>query len=336
MSPAEPPARTQIPSGETGSRRLLPAVALATAAFTVAFLALFLIPGWVVRPDAIPDAPKRLELQNQVRTTLLQAIGGIVLVWGAYATWRQLQLGRRQFDHSLESNTAQLRLAQERQITEQFGKAVEQLGHDTPRVRVGALYALEQLAKTAPTVRAATYELLTAFIRAGSPWLTHDPDSLTAIDPNPEPEHTSPATQLLLNIRKPDIQAAIAVLARRTPAENEAIDLQGVDLAGAYLIRAKLARSDFGRSMLAWAVLDDADLSNANLSRVSLYRAHLWNTDLTGATLLHTDLRKADLRGADLSRTNLANANLTGATCDAATRWPEDFDPLAAGIDPLA
>jgi len=39
----------------------------------------------------------------------------------------------------------------------------------------------------------------------------------------------------------------------------------------------------------------------------------------------------ADLRGADLSGADLDSAILENTTYDEETRWPEGFDPVAAG-----
>ncbi len=49
------------------------------------------------------------------------------------------------------------------------------------------------------------------------------------------------------------------------------------------------------------------------------------------------DLRGANLRGAHLFNawldgTDLTGANLRGAVADHYTIWPEDFDPVAAGV----
>ena len=41
---------------------------------------------------------------------------------------------------------------------------------------------------------------------------------------------------------------------------------------------------------------------------------------------------EADLFGANLTGANLTWANLNGAKADKDTRWPEGFDPVAAGV----
>jgi hypothetical protein len=68
----------------------------------------------------------RLKLQNDARATLLQGLGGAVLLLGAYFTWRQLQIAHQQ------------------QITERFTRAIEQLdtkAHHTDVV-IGCFYWL--------------------------------------------------------------------------------------------------------------------------------------------------------------------------------------------------
>ena len=70
-----------------------------------------------------------------------------------------------------------------------------------------------------------------------------------------------------------------------------------------------------------------ADLSGAVLTEANLRGATLHGADLTEA-----DLTGADLTGANLTEAYLSGADLTGAVADKATRWPDDFDPVAAGV----
>ena len=98
----------------------------------------------------MPDTAKRLELQNAVRVTLLQALGAAFLFAGAYLTWRQLELNRIQLTHTLASSTTQLQLSREGQVDDMFSRALENLGHEKVGVRVGAIYSL---GATRPDVR---------------------------------------------------------------------------------------------------------------------------------------------------------------------------------------
>ena len=100
-------------------------------------------------------------------------------------------------------------------------------------------------------------------------------------------------------------------------ANLAARSLKGKDLAGAYL---------------TWAYLGDADLSNANLVGAYLTGATLTCTNLKNANLSDADFSGANLWGADLAGADLSGTNFGGSFGDANTRWPEDFDPEAAGV----
>jgi hypothetical protein len=105
-----------------------------------ALLLVLVVPQWLVRWElgaqarALTAADKA-KVINDVRTTLLQGIGGTALLLGAYFTYRQLQTARDQ-----------LQIAQEGQITERFSRAIEQLGSDKVDVQLGGIYTLERIA----------------------------------------------------------------------------------------------------------------------------------------------------------------------------------------------
>jgi len=84
-------------------------------------------------------------------------------------------------------------------------------------------------------------------------------------------------------------------------------DLKGTNFEG-----AEIKSTDFRRTNLA-----EANLRDANFSRVNLQEANL-----TGA----------DLRGTDLSEIkHNSHTKWTGAIYSVHTKWPEGFDPRAAG-----
>ena len=96
------------------------------------------------------------------------------------------------------------------------------------------------------------------------------------------------------------------------------------------------ARADLRGTMRYRAPLREADLRRANLRSANLREADLRGSYLQYAILRGADLRDADLRdsalwGVDLMRANLQGANVHGAAYDLNTRWPEGFDPVAAG-----
>ncbi|MEV1248439.1 pentapeptide repeat-containing protein [Nonomuraea sp. NPDC050022] len=252
------------------------------------------------------------QLQNNARSTLLQAVAGLLVVAGAVATWRQVQVNR------------------EGQITERFTRAVDQLGSDNTDVRVG-IYALRRIADNSPSDRNTVQFMLGAFIRTHAAWPVGMPDG---------PEHpTTAVDQHLpwLHIRAPDIQTAMEVLGNRPTSPDtrrlylSRVDLRSVQLDGARLIGTQLRHANLARAWLRGIRLDHSDLKSTdlrqtNLENASLVESNLRGAHLEGANLRGTDFSRADLRRADLRGTNLADATLVGALADPTTAWPLDFD----------
>ncbi|MGV9380510.1 pentapeptide repeat-containing protein [Nonomuraea sp. NPDC003707] len=156
-----------------------------------------------------------------------------------------------------------LEATREVQITDRYTKNIEQLGPAKLDVRLGAIYALERLARDSPRDHDTIYDVLTAFVREHGPELKAKPPA-------------KPAT---------DIQAALTVIGRGT-AEPYYLplnaDLGGIRVPGANLVNSNLIASDLRLADLSGADPSEADLSKANLSE----------TDLS-----ETDLKGADLRG---------------------------------------
>lgn len=178
------------------------------------------------------------------------------------------------------ANRAQEALNAQGQVTERFGKAVDQLGSDKPDVRLGAIYSLERLMKDSPPDAGPIVEVLSAYVRDHAP--RHGPAPLAG----PTAGVVQPTTE---------VQAVLTVLGRRPAAIKTAVDFTRASLAGANLIDANLRQAD----------LDDADLSGANLMRA----------DLTGAYMAAADLSGANLRGVrGITAEQLAGARISAAT----------------------
>jgi Pentapeptide repeats (8 copies) len=268
-----------------------------------------------------------LTLENAVNATRAQVIGGIVVFFTAFTAWRNLKV------------------AEEKQVTERFSKAVEQLGHDNVHVRLGAIYALERIANDSDKDYWQVMEILTAYVRERSPWSEECEES----NRNEQQSEVPPL--------KIDIQAVLTVLNRRKHTlghgESHPLDLSGTDLRranlqcarmqgvllvkshledanlkNAYLDRADLNGSHLERAYLSCAHLKDAQLNGSYLEDAQLNDAHLENAKLFASHLEGTNLYKANLRGADLGATHLANADLRFAHLEGANlKEAQDLDP---------
>lgn len=255
---------------------------------------------------------QRLEVQNGVRSTLLQALAGLVLVVGAVTGWSSFQASRDQ------------------QITERYTRAVDQLSSESVSVRVGGIYSLERISHDSSKDASTIAELLGAFVRETA--------VLVEIDELPNPDEP-------IRVRVPDLHAALTVLGRGDHQLLKGIDVsylnfRGLDLRGAGLPSANLTSvdlsfsnlegsnfdgADLSGAVLEFAVLRDAHLGGANLSRARLFNARMDEVDLQGANLTGAILNLVSLAGADMSGSNLSGAALNDINASGATFTDADL-----------
>jgi Pentapeptide repeats (8 copies) len=319
--------------GRTSSVVIASALVIGLIVLLVACV--YVLPDFLVARDVGAKRVEQLQpsdlatAKDGVRRTLLGGIGGLLFVATAFFTWRQIQVSR------------------EGQITEQFTKAIDHLGSDQSDVRIGGIYALERIARSSERDRSPIAEILTAYVRQRSP----SPSASTGrnspakrcrdllgrrMERLPAPEMRNRPSPELRNLpslqaRKPDIQAAMVVLARRDVAVGDAdrLDLTGVDLRRAYLARPKLESA-----RLHGVVLQYSDLQRCNLEAADLGNADLWGADLSWSNLNTAILSNAALGNTNLWGAELEKTDLREARANAKTRWPAGFKPKAAGVLP--
>ncbi len=125
--------------------------------------------------------------------------------------------------------------------------------------------------------------------------------------------------------------AALSKKANLRDADLRGANLRGAQLDTADLRGANLDNADLHGANLFEANLSHADLRGANLTGALLLFANLRGANLSGLDLKGADLLCADLRNANLSESNLSGVDVSGAHYNADTKWPEGFDPVAAG-----
>jgi len=151
------PAPVHPPTRHAG--RLVAAV---VAVVVILGVVLLLLPRYLLAwdLDGGPAPADRARAVNDIRTTLLQGLGGAALLVGVYFTWRQVQVAR------------------EGQLTDRFTSAVGQLGNQSIDVRLGGIYALERIAIDSKRDRQTAYEVLCAYIRQHAPFQPpHEPSA---------------------------------------------------------------------------------------------------------------------------------------------------------------
>jgi uncharacterized protein YjbI with pentapeptide repeats/membrane protein implicated in regulation of membrane protease activity len=256
----------------------------------VSALVIRFAPPWLVSTKGL-SGTARLDELSRVRVALL------VLVLGALAAGLALYLVRRSARDRREES-------RERQLTERFMRAVDQLGHPALDVRLGGIYSLERIARESRENHGPIIEILAAFVREQAQW----PAAAAGGHGETRPR---PAT---------DVQASLTILGRRVVAHDTDAPialsysaLAGATLTGAHLERALLTGSNLEGADLFKAHLNAADLEGANLRGAGLLLANLNDTVLWGANLEGARLYGANLEGAALKGANLKDAGLTGA-----------------------
>lgn len=247
-----------------------------------------------LKKDQLILEQNRVNAQNAVYGTLVQALGGIFFFVTAYFTYCNLKVAE-----------ANLKATEEKQVTERFSKAIELLGNEKIEIRLGGIYALERIAKDSPKDSWTIIEILTSFIQEKSPL--------------PLPTSAQSFSLQKLTI---DVQAALTVIRRRDSSREQ--QWQYIELSNTYITGANLAGVD-----LSGANLTCTDLSGTNLTGADLSGANLFGADLAGANLtrancseakLHgaINLNKANFSSAIFSKADLLAANFSGATLNEA------------------
>ena len=272
-------ARREIVAAFVGALILLAAI----------LLVIVYLPQLVIDPRGLSPNDWLTHVGN-LRGTILQALGGLALLGTLYFSARTLRLNRRG------------------QLTERFTRAIEQLGSDKLAVRLGGIYALEQIAVDSRELHWPVIEVLTAYLREHAPVDTST-DAPAAVDKRLAVDHQAIATVIGRRRQEQDPDGL--------RLELPETDLSGVRWGRAFLRGANLYRANLTGAYLRWAHLEGAglvgtNLSNARLERTYLGEARLEGANLNSAWLANTDLSAslgltweqlrvaADLRGVSL------------------------------------
>jgi hypothetical protein len=288
-------------------------------------------------------------------------LGGLGALFLIYAAIRQART-------ATERHEAQTKADQQRRITESFSKAIEQLGDDKLEVRLGGIYALEQISQESPQHHWTVMENMTAFVRER----TRRMEAERLAKPL-EQRIREIAYSLWERAGKPegrseefwaeavkqeqygdqlatDIAAVLTVIQRRSEdryelegalnfrgavlrgAELSGVHLQRADLSGANLRRAYLNGAHLEDARLAGAHLEEAELSGANLRRAYLVDAHLEDARLGVALLEYARLTGAHLQRAHLRETHLDGADLRGAEGLTQAQIDQAFGDVATAL----
>jgi hypothetical protein len=279
------------------------------------------------------DFKDRVEVAKVFFPVLVALIGGPLLIWRVITAHWAAQAARHQ-----------AQTAREAHYTDLFTKAIEQLGatrevkineevagpdgaeskrevgsrtEPNLEMRLGAIYALERIARDSEKDRRPILNVICAYTRSlqnsGAPKKL--PDNWYAIrNATDEWARSIPAL-------RPDVQVAVEFLGRASQITGDDKILRKVrlKLSGANLQRADLRGLCYHYSWmfkvnLAFAILLDTDFEFVELSQ-----SYLREADLAGGRLRGAALFGADLSGAR----NLKFEQISESLGDSSTRLPD-------------
>ncbi len=267
--------------------------------FGAGLLAVFVASvGLLVWPlQVVPPSPSGGRLESLKTALSIVAAAGVAVTL-ALAARRQRH--NEQTARSVEFDAA------ERRVTELYTKSVEQLGSDTPTVRIGALHALKRLGDNNQSQRQAIADLACSYLRM--PFEVPDVEITHRARSDLNFEGTQDARSLLL-----------AKLAGRPGSSEAAQELQ-VRITAQDILTRSLCRTPELDEFDPWDVA--LDLSHATLVDFQLTDATLRSARFTSCKFLgDTSFTRTRFLGpADFSGSNCSGAlTLTDCAFDSST-----------------
>lgn len=252
------------------------------AVVPVLLVVVFLLPEWIATWEKVDTRKEWVEFVTSTRSTLVTMVGGLGFIATALLTVQNLVLAQR----NIELGQKNLELAQQQATTTAFTKAVEQLGSERVAERLGGVYSLRRIAKSAPNEEGSAMQILSGYLR----------------DRYANHQESSGPFQCPV-----EVQAALNAIGTRSVAGGFNLDLSGIRIAEAWLPQGY----DFS-NMYFWDVhlnrwnLEQANLSNSDFKRASFdecdfSEANFTNASLNNATLIRCVFTDADLTGADFA-----------------------------------
>jgi hypothetical protein len=181
---------------------------------------------------------ERLQLEAQLRTAMLQAIGGISIISGGVVTYRQVRLQSQQTKTAVDVS-----------VVEAFSKASDKLTSSSPTARLAGVYALERLAQGDSGERQRVIGTLVGFVRENA----SAESSRTSIEA---------ALTVITQLRRPgqviDLSGASLARLRLTGLEMTGFILEGADLRGADLRGCELRGANLTGADLRGADFEDS------------------------------------------------------------------------------
>ncbi len=259
------------------------------------------------------DKKEKWKAENEYRKTILQVLGGFVVIVSLLFTWNEMTQSQKNFEKG--------------QFTTRFAHAIKFLGETNNTIeRIGGIYTLEQIAKELPENYLETLiKVLSAFVRNAPIIPKQDFKTWKIITAHIVKNVMALFKEYSL---KYNLSQNIKTWLKQYGNESDELKVLYNDWVKEYYIikpevqiaMTVLGRIRTNRNIEFWENLPPINLSKIKLMWADLKEAYLWKADLRGA-----DFWGADFRGAILTEANLMGADLTGAILTKAHLWGADL-----------
>ena len=208
-----------------------------------------------------------INLENELRKTVLQIIGGLFLLTGVFFSWNQY---------------AQTK---ERDLSEKLNKIVALMGSDEEYVQIGAVYSLKQVSSNHKNGNTIIVDILASYIR----------------------EHAQWSNSALLARGNELTRAALQVISHTLNKNSNILfdisncDFRGIDLKSIFLKNGTILESHFESSDLKGAVFQHTILTGSSFNSANLENASFAGSDLRYVSFNDATLKNVDFSGANLS-----------------------------------
>lgn len=289
----------------------------------------------------IADPVEQARAEMYARDVYIKGIGGLAVIVTAIISWR-----------NLKSTQKGVLVAEEKQVTERFAKAVEMLSDEnSPHIRLGGIYALERIAKDSEKDHWQVMEILSAFIRSklgksssitdmvenqGEPYITAtlqefkdwEIDALhDEWDREQNQRYEYDIGDMLAGEINPryrrtpseDIQAAITAIGRRkiwNKSADYVINLRNLEL-DSFHISGNFSDVDFSGSYFICTTFEGSPSNPTSFDRANFVNAQFIRVEAIGCSAQKAVFRNTIIGFSRLHRSNFIDADFTGSLMDA-------------------
>lgn len=261
--------------------------------------------------------------KSELAEFLAYLLGGGLLIWQVRNASRRATAAEKVAEATESGNVA-----------ERFKNAIEHLGNEATSVRLGGIYALQNIAEENKKYREQIFNILCAHIVEITTATGYKPQKHVRWRRKFEFEggflgdSANEIVSMVCEIPTPEIQTILKLLFVAQSAQkiyqDYCANLASANLRGANFFdwQAPESNDEFSAN-LEKADLTDTDLCEANLCHVNLQgallgyaklkKAHLQGANLTDAYFDHTEMQDTEFLGANLQCTNFNDADLQEA-----------------------